>query len=158
HQHNDAPGLHRRPQALSHVETGPQSLSRPMQRAARPYFARPRDHKNDRRLRICRQADEQGPGPQPLEDLMKSNYQLTPEIQNTICAYIRAGGYPHVAAEAAGIPKAVFDSWLVMGRKKRAKPHFKALCDAIKQAQAQARLGAEVKVFDQNPSLWLKSG
>jgi hypothetical protein len=31
-------------------------------------------------------------------------YPLTPAIQRTISDFIRARGFPHVAAEAAGIP------------------------------------------------------
>jgi hypothetical protein len=35
---------------------------------------------------------------------VKYGIELTDAIQADICAYIRAGGFPHVAAEAAGVP------------------------------------------------------
>ena len=50
--------------------------------------------------------------------------RLTPAVQQTITAYIRAGGYPHVAAEAAGVPRDVFDDWLRRGEEGRpSRPH-----------------------------------
>jgi hypothetical protein len=84
---------------------------------------------------------------------------LTAELQTQICAFVRAGGYPHVAAEAAGVPRAVFEDWMHRGattttgaRKFR---HFRA---AVLQALAQARLAAEIKAFQDEPLAWLKSG
>jgi hypothetical protein len=32
----------------------------------------------------------------------KPRHALTPQIQTEICAFIKAGGYPQVAAEVAG--------------------------------------------------------
>jgi len=85
-------------------------------------------------------------------------HHLTPEIQRDICAYIRAGGYPHVAAEAAGIPAEVFDQWLAAGKRKKTKPLYRDFVTAINQAKAQARLGAEIAALKDNPIAWLKSG
>ena len=36
----------------------------------------------------------------------------TPVLADTIVSYIRAGAYPQVAAEAAGLPRADFRRWL----------------------------------------------
>ena len=46
---------------------------------------------------------------------------LTPELQGRIVAFVRAGGYPHVAAEAAGVPRHVFERWLKRGGRRKAR-------------------------------------
>ena len=43
----------------------------------------------------------------------------TPEVEATIVAYVRAGGYLHVAVEAAGVPREVFEEWLRKGEAGR---------------------------------------
>ena len=40
---------------------------------------------------------------------------LTPAVEKIILAYVRAGGFPHVAAEAAGVPRDLFDEWMRKG-------------------------------------------
>jgi hypothetical protein len=81
-----------------------------------------------------------------------------------IAAYIRARGYPHVACEAAGVPRAVFDDWLGLGnpvgRKKGWRPHklYTPLWLAVMEAKAQARLTAEMAALKEEPVSWLKSG
>src|SRR6186997_510227 len=95
---------------------------------------------------------------------MKKSFNLTPALTATIAAYIRAGGYPHVACEAAGIPRAVFDDWLRLGnpvgRKKGWRPHqlYTPLWLAVMEAKAQARLTAEMAALKEEPVSWLKSG
>ena len=37
-------------------------------------------------------------------------------VQRTIAAYVRAGAYPAVAAEAAGVPATVFRAWMERGQ------------------------------------------
>jgi hypothetical protein len=88
----------------------------------------------------------------------KNLYQLTPDVQQAITAYIRAGGFPHVAAEAAGIPRAVFERWLEQGKRPKAKPLYRMLHLAVLQARAQARLAAEMAALKDDPLAWLKSG
>lgn len=88
----------------------------------------------------------------------KRLHNLTPVIQEQICAFIRAGGYPHVAAEAAGIPPEVFDTWYQRGNQKHPPKQYQLFAQAIRQARAQARLTAEVATFQDNPLSWLKSG
>jgi hypothetical protein len=82
----------------------------------------------------------------------------TPEQQQQICAFIRAGGFPRVAAEAAGVPAPVFARWLRRGRGKRAPAVYRAFAEAVAQAAAQARLVAELEVFEKRPLDWLKCG
>jgi hypothetical protein len=82
----------------------------------------------------------------------------TPELEQTIAAYIRAGGYPYVAAEAAGVSPEVFDDWLQRGAKPHAAPVYRRFADAVRQAHAQSRLKAEIEALKKRPLEWLKSG
>ena len=82
----------------------------------------------------------------------------TPELQQQICAFIRAGGFPRVAAEAAGVRATDFARWLRRGRRKQAPAVYRAFADAVAQAMAQARLAAELQVFEKRPLDWLKCG
>ena len=82
----------------------------------------------------------------------------TPEQQQRICAFIRAGGFPRVAAEAAGVPAVVFERWLRRGRRRRAPDCYRQFAEAVAQARAQARLAADLQVFEKRPLDWLKCG
>ena len=83
---------------------------------------------------------------------------LTPEVEKMILAYIRAGGYAHVAAEAAGIPREVFEEWMRKGEAKRSIKLYRPFAEAVRQAEAQARLNAEVAALKNKPMDWLKAG
>jgi len=85
-------------------------------------------------------------------------HHLTPAIQQAIVAYIRAGGFPHVAAEAAGVPHEVFEQWRQRGEEPRAPARYRDFAAAVRQAAAQARLGAEVQVRTDKPLDWLRNG
>ncbi len=89
---------------------------------------------------------------------MPKRPQLTPQIQQQICSYLRAGGFLHIAAEAAGIPRRVFEDWLRRGQRLSAKPLYRHFWEDVQQARAQARLKAELAVFDKAPLNWLKYG
>ena len=84
--------------------------------------------------------------------------RLTPELGQQIAAAIRAGGYPHVAAEAFGVPKDVFDDWLKRGNQKNAWEPFRSFALEVRQAFAQARLRAEAASFEKDPKVWLVHG
>lgn len=84
----------------------------------------------------------------------KPTSTLTAQIRK----YIIAGGYPHIAAEANGVPKVVFERWLKEGRKEDASEEFKEFTNAITQAEAEARLVAETQAFKKDPLVWLKAG
>ena len=90
----------------------------------------------------------------------KPRHTLTPQIQTEICAFIKAGGYPHIAAEAAGVPREVFNDWLEWGRKSKKGPYkkYRLFVEAVLQSIAQARLTAEIKAHDDSPLDWLKQG
>jgi hypothetical protein len=85
-------------------------------------------------------------------------HPLTPTVQQMIVAYVRAGGFPHVAAEAAGVPCAVFERWMRRGHAPRPKDRYRAFAEAVGQAAAQARLGAEVAILTNKPLDWLRYG
>lgn len=86
---------------------------------------------------------------------------LTPKAQAEICAFIKAGGFPAVAAEAAGISKQVFEQWMAIGSRshcKRGQQIYKDFVAAVHQAQAIARLNAEIQAHENDPVQWLKCG
>ena len=70
--------------------------------------------------------------------MSQSHPQLTPAIQQAIVAYVRAGGFPHVAAEAAGVSAETFAHWMELGERPRAAARYRQFVDAIRQAVAQA--------------------
>lgn len=98
--------------------------------------------------------------------------ELTPEISKQICAFIRSGAFPHIAAGACGVSRDEFESWLSMGdptnRKKGWKPHpvYTPFWRDVLMAKSQARIRAEMAVLsgnpdlgiDPNPESWLKNG
>ncbi len=90
--------------------------------------------------------------------MAENRHRLTPVLGQQICAYIRAGGYPPVAAEAAGVPRRLFRRWLARGLKKRARAPYRGFAEAVRQAAAQARLAAETAAFKKDAVNWLKSG
>lgn len=82
----------------------------------------------------------------------------TPAIERQIVAFIRAGGFPGIAAEAAGVPRRIFERWLRRGRQSDCDPAYRAFASAVMQAKAQARLNAEIAVRDSKPLDWLRYG
>jgi hypothetical protein len=75
-----------------------------------------------------------------------------------ILASIRAGGYPHVAAQAYGVPAEQFLHWLRRGGAKRGPRKVRRLVTLVNEAAARARLKAEMTVYDADPRLWLRHG
>lgn len=84
---------------------------------------------------------------------------LTPEIEHTIVSFIRAGGFDHAAAEAAGISARTFYDWIQRGEGKHpSRPptrKLRAFAQAVSRAKAEARVGAEVRVYKERPAYWL---
>lgn len=79
-------------------------------------------------------------------------------LRDRIPAYVRAGGYPEVAAVAAGMPREVFTDWMQRGLQSRSPTRYRAFARSIFQAEAQARLGAETIIRRERPLDWLKHG
>ena len=67
------------------------------------------------------------------------------------------GGYPHVAAEAAGVVAPPIYEMAAARPFGRANPYH-GFAAAVREAAAQARLRAENVIFDKRPLDWLKCG
>jgi hypothetical protein len=79
----------------------------------------------------------------------------SPEVYQRMLNSIRAGAFSWVAAESLGIPAETFCRWLSRGARER-RGRFRQLCQDVRQAQAYARLVAEVKVYESDPEAWLR--
>ncbi len=90
--------------------------------------------------------------------MARARYRLTHALQEKIVAFIRAGGFAHVAAEAAGLPREVFARWMERGERADAPANYRAFARAIHEAEAQSRLQAELNVRKEKPLDWLKTG
>lgn len=86
--------------------------------------------------------------------------RLTDEIQDTIVHLVRAGAFDYAAAEAAGISARTFHEWIQRGAGEHpdrpATPRLEMFARAVRQASAEARVAAEVKVYREKPAHWLK--
>ena len=85
-------------------------------------------------------------------------YKITEHFVNEVAKFIRAGGFPATASEAAGVPAAVFDDWLRRAERARRNSLFRKLRDDVRIAAAQARLTAEIEVFKKKQVDWLLHG
>src|SRR5436190_23373159 len=85
-------------------------------------------------------------------------HPLTAEVQEQICGLIRAGGFPQVAAEAVGIPANTFNTWMRCGRARRPVPRYRDFLEAVRKAQAHARIMAESQALRRAPLSWLRYG
>ena len=85
-------------------------------------------------------------------------FRLTPQLRSQIVAAIRSGGYPHVAAEAFGVAKEIFDDWFKRGHENGAREPYLTFGREVSEAIAQARLRAEMSVFKDDPKVWLEHG
>jgi hypothetical protein len=87
---------------------------------------------------------------------------LTPEVQQKIVAFVRAGSYDWVAAEANGIDRYTFWEWIRRGEgEDRDRPQTEAyaqFAQEVREARAQARSAAEVEVRKDDPQFWLRCG
>ena len=90
--------------------------------------------------------------------MTRTRQRLDEALARQVVAYIRQGVYPHVAAEAAGIPIAVYEDWLRKGEGPRARGVYRQFAAQIRQASAQARVLAEAHVWKKEPKLWLGRG
>jgi hypothetical protein len=90
--------------------------------------------------------------------MLKTRHSFTPEVAERILAFIRGGGFPVVAAEAAGVPAAVFTDWLARGEKRGARELFRRFAREVRQAAALCRLTAECSAYKKDPKFWLAHG
>jgi hypothetical protein len=86
--------------------------------------------------------------------------KLTPELQRIIVAFVEAGAFDYVAAEAAGIDERTFRDWIARGEGRhptRGKtPQLASLASAVREARAKARASREIIVADRDPKFWLQ--
>jgi hypothetical protein len=87
-----------------------------------------------------------------------SRVRLTAELVKDIANFIRAGGFPDVAAEALGISVEGFRAWVHQGSGRRRNDRRRVLAESLRKAAAQARLKAEVELFANDPLKWLMHG
>src|SRR5262249_62386089 len=90
-----------------------------------------------------------------MHSMLNRRHTLTPEVTQIICGYVRHGGSPDVAAEAAGIPVEVFQRWMTKGQAQKAREPYRSFASQVRQALAQCRMIAEANVRKKDPILWL---
>jgi hypothetical protein len=90
--------------------------------------------------------------------MARRQYLLTPDVEQQILGFIGAGGFPHVAAEAAGVPQDVFRNWLERGSRPRAREPYRSFARGVMQTAARARLKAELEAREKDPRFWLGHG
>src|SRR5262245_2369717 len=130
---------------------------------ARPRRPTPHPSRHDSshgRLRVRRSAIAARAGAGAFgEDLMAApRIVLTPALQVQIVASIRAGGFGHVAAQAWGVAKSVYESWLARGQGRRAREPYRSFAREVAAAQYQARLRAETGTFEEDSKFWPEHG
>jgi len=87
---------------------------------------------------------------------------LTDELQQKIVSFIRAGAWDWVVAEANGVDRFTFWEWIRRGEgedpDRSQTERYAQFAQAVREARAQARTVAEVKVHDTEPVKYLMSG
>jgi hypothetical protein len=84
---------------------------------------------------------------------------LTPELTKRICSYILAGGFEQPAARACGISRHTFLEWMRRGEDHDDRPNmtkYAKFANAIRLADANARISAEIAVKAAHPLIYLK--
>jgi hypothetical protein len=91
----------------------------------------------------------------------RGSVSLTADLEEKILSYIRAGGLPHVAAEAAGVNPRTFRDWMARGEGRHptrpSTPRLRRFAKAVNEAVGQTRLIAEARMFKDHPGQWLKT-
>ena len=89
---------------------------------------------------------------------MKRPSDFDPTRAQALVTYIRQGGFPLVAADAAGVPVPAFVAWMERGERAGAREPLRGFATNVRQAIAQARLLAELAVCKKDPKFWLGHG
>lgn len=87
---------------------------------------------------------------------------LTPALHKKIVALVRKGPYAWVAAQACGVPPATFKEWMARGEERDpdrpSTPAYAAFAADVRKAEAQRRMGAEMRVYQADPKFYLRCG
>src|SRR5713226_9643262 len=86
--------------------------------------------------------------------MARPTFAFDPLLADRVLSYVRSGGYPLVAAEAAGVTGEVVLQWLDWGEKKKAREPYRSFARGVRQAAAQGRLVAELAVHEKDPKYW----
>ncbi len=110
---------------------------------------------------MARQARKvEGPGNSPRpRGRPPGSISLTREKEEKILTLIGAGASDSMAAEAAGVSARTFREWMARadGRSDRPPtPKLRAFRKKVGIARALARVDAEIRLFRENPKLWLQ--
>lgn len=101
----------------------------------------------------------QPPCERPRRGRPPGSVALTEEREQLILQFIRAGGWDHAAAEAAGVSLRTFRDWISRGEGTHASrsstPKLRRFAQAVRTARAEARIGAEIRVYRDRPAQWL---
>ena len=89
----------------------------------------------------------------------RGSITLTDEMADQVLTLIRAGGSLRSAAIATGIPERTLQGWVARGLGRTKEPATRKLKDfarRVEQAQAEARVSAEVRLHKTQPGRWLR--
>jgi hypothetical protein len=85
-------------------------------------------------------------------------FQITEQLILRIAARVKGGAFPHVAAEAEGVPVEVFHDWMERGSRPDAREPYRGLAERVRHAHGHARCMAEVHLREHDPKAWLLNG
>jgi hypothetical protein len=85
-------------------------------------------------------------------------FHVTEALVAQIASRVQGGAFPHVAAEAAGIPAEVFQDWMERGSRPGAREPYRSLAERVRNAHGHARCMAEVDLRQTEPKAWLLNG
>jgi hypothetical protein len=85
-------------------------------------------------------------------------FRVTEALVADIASRVQGGAFPHVAAEAAGIPAEVFQDWMERGSRPGAREPYRSLAERVRHAHGHARCMAEVGLRKNEPKSWLLNG
>lgn len=85
----------------------------------------------------------------------------SPDIYAQFIAFIQAGAYFHVAAEAVGISTSTLKNWVARGRNDLhcgLDTWYSRLLGDVRRAVALSRVGREIAIAADSPAKWLSNG
>jgi len=85
-------------------------------------------------------------------------FRPTEALISDIALRVQGGAFPHVAAEAAGVPAEVFHDWMERGSRPGAREPYRSLAERVRHAHGHARCMAEIALCKGNPRAWLLNG